>query len=452
MSERRLHLNVSLLTPGHFRGAWRLPERDPHAFYDIAHFQRNARLAEQGRLHAVFVGDAPAIVEGFGPDGGMAFDPTIMFGAIAAVTERIGMIATASATYNDPYNLARRFLSLDHVSGGRAGWNVVTSISAGAALNFGLDRADPPELRYERAEEFVDVVRALWDSWEPDAVIADRESGMLVDVTRVRPIEHRGRFFKVHGPLTLPRSPQGRPLIVQAGSSEAGRELAARVGEVIFTVQHDRDEAKDFRRDLRARAERFGRPAESLLLSPGVIVVLGDTTSEAQARVRALEDTIPYATALVALEVTLGVAPGTLELDRPVRPDQLPSADDVPGVSRGFAGATRGLLARERLTARDLIKRSAGGSGHRLLAGTPAQIADTLVEWFDAGAADGFTIMPGEIVGGLEAIVRTLIPELQRRGVFHTEYPATTLRENLGLPPAAVAASGDSRREALVAR
>ncbi|GAA4947670.1 LLM class flavin-dependent oxidoreductase [Actinoplanes utahensis] len=429
---RRLHLNAFLMSVGHHEASWRLPESDPYAGWDVKHYQELARIAERGRLDSLFLADSPVQQGDPGRRPTGKLEPTVLLTALAAVTEHIGLIATASTTYNEPYNLARRFASLDHVSAGRAGWNVVTTAGADAARNFGLDDVPLHRERYARADEFLEVATRLWDSWADDAVIADKDAGVHADAAKVRAINHRGRFFRVDGPLNLPRSPQGWPLLVQAGSSEDGKDFAAKWAEAVFTAQQTLGEAQTFYRDLKARTAAAGRDPDGIKILPGIVPVIGDTVEEARERDAELERLISPEYARLQLAERFRLDPADLPLDEPL-PDDLPTEDQIEGAKSRFTLIVD-LARRENLTVRQLIGRLGGGRGHRTFAGTPVQVADTIEEWFRAGAADGFNIMPAVLPSGLTAFVDQVVPILQERGLFRTEYTGATLREHYGLP------------------
>jgi FMN-dependent oxidoreductase (nitrilotriacetate monooxygenase family) len=428
---RKLHLNAFLMSVGHHEASWRLPESDPHAGWDVKHFQELARIAERGKLDSVFFADSPVLQGDPGRRPAGKLEPTVLLTALAAVTEHIGLIATASTSYNEPYNLARRFASVDHVSGGRAGWNIVTTAGADAARNFGLDDVPLHSERYERAAEFVEVATKLWDSWADDAIVADKEAGVHADAAKVRPINHRGRYFRVDGPLNVPRSPQGYPLLVQAGSSEDGKQFAARFAEAVFTAQQTLGEAQDFYRDLKQRAAALGRDPDGVKILPGIVPVIGDTPAEARELDAELERLISPEYAKRQLAERFHLDPGDLDLDEPL-PANLPAEDEIEGAKSRYTLIVD-LARRENLTVRQLIGRLGGGRGHRTFAGTPVQVADTIEEWFDSGAADGFNIMPAVLPSGLVAFVEKVVPILQERGRFRTEYTGTTLRDHYGL-------------------
>ncbi|MCC0806839.1 LLM class flavin-dependent oxidoreductase [Methylobacterium sp. W2] len=429
MSPRQLHLNVNLLHSGVYPSAWRLTDSQADAFIDIAHYVRVAGIAERGLFDAIFLADTPSISDRIDYRPFNALEPTIVLASLAAATTRIGLIATASTSYNEPFNLARRFASLDHVSAGRVGWNVVTTADAAASRNFGLQAAVDHAARYDRAREFVDVVHALWDSWEDDAFLGDKATGRFVDTAKVHAIAHRGTTFSVDGPLNVPRSPQGRPVTVQAGGSNDGRDLAAATAEAVFTLSQTIEDGVAYARDLRARAATFGRPPGSIVILPGLATVIGSTEAEARRRQDELWELVPIEYSLARLAGTLQIAPERLDLDKPL-PDRLPLPANANHTM--FQG-TVALARRDTLTVRQLLRALGGGVGHRILVGTPEAVADDIEAWFRAGAADGFNLMPDVLPSGLETFVETVVPILQKRGLFRTAYAGTTLRDHLGL-------------------
>jgi FMN-dependent oxidoreductase (nitrilotriacetate monooxygenase family) len=428
----QLHLNAFVMGVGHHEAAWRLPESDPFADVDVAHYQNLARIAERGKLDSLFLADGPVLWNDLGRRPAGALEPTVLLTALAAVTGHIGLIATASTTYNEPYNLARRFASLDHISGGRAGWNIVTTAGLDAARNFNLDSLPPHRERYERAAEFVEVSRKLWDSWDDDAVLGDKDAGVWGDDRKVYPAGHAGRFYQVAGALNVPRSPQGHPLLVQAGSSENGKDFAARYAEAVFTAHQTLPDAQDFYADLKQRALRYGRDPDTVRILPGIVPILGATEAEALALEAELDRLIRPEYALPQLAELLKVEPDRLHLDGQL-PDDLPGEDEIEG-HKSRRTLVVNLARRERLTVRALIGRLGGGRGHLTFAGTPEQVADAVTHWYHNGAADGFNIMPPVLPSGLTAFVDHVVPILQRRGLFRTEYQGTTLRDNYGLP------------------
>ncbi|HEY0290737.1 MAG TPA: LLM class flavin-dependent oxidoreductase [Hansschlegelia sp.] len=429
MSDRQLHLNVNILNVGFYGSAWRTPRADPQGFVDVGHYVRTAQIAERGTFDAIFLADAPALSDRPEYRPFYALEPTIILAAVAAATTHIGLIATASTTYNEPFNIARRFQSLDLASGGRVGWNVVTTADAAASRNFGFDNVTAHATRYERAAEFTEVVTALWESWEDDALIADKATGAFLDLSRVHAINHSGRHFTVKGPLNLPRSPQGHPVVVQAGASEDGRQLAARYAEAIFSVANTIEEGRAFADDIRRRAARFGRRGEDIVVLPGLATVIGSTEEEARRREEELWSLIPGDYSLVRIAGILKVDPASLTLDRPL-PDDI--ALPVDG-SQTFFRATIDIARREGLTLRQLLRKLGGGTGHRVIVGSPESIADDIERWFRAGAADGFNLMPDVLPEGLEAFVDHVVPILRKRGLFRSEYRGATLRDHFGL-------------------
>ncbi|MGA5539372.1 LLM class flavin-dependent oxidoreductase [Mycolicibacterium nivoides] len=431
MSARQLHLNAFLMSTGHHEASWRLPESNPFAATDVTHYAELARTAERGTFDSLFLADSPQLNGDVGRRPLGVLEPLTLLTALVAVTERIGLIATASTSYNSPYNLARRFASLDHVSGGRAGWNIVTTATVDAARNFGLDELPDHTSRYARADEFVQVAQKLWDSWQDDAVVADKAAGVWGDRSKIHPPAHRGEHFSVEGPLNIPRSPQGYPLLVQAGSSEDGKALAARYAEAVFTAQQTFEEARAFYTELKARTIAGGRDPDTIKILPGIVPVIGSTEAEAAAKDRELDEAIVPEYAHRQLASTLRIPLERLELDRELPDDLLPE-DAIEGAKSRYTLIVE-LARRERLTVRQLIGRLGGGRGHRTFTGTPEQVADTIEAWFRGGVADGFNIMPPTLPSSLELFVDHVVPILRARGLFRTEYTATTLRGHYGL-------------------
>ncbi|MBE9375524.1 LLM class flavin-dependent oxidoreductase [Saccharopolyspora sp. HNM0983] len=430
MTERTMHLNAFLMNVGHHEAAWRLPQSDPAANEDIRHYIELARIAERGTFDSVFLADSPALRTDVGQRPATQLEPTVVLAALAVATERIGLVATASTSYNEPYNLARRFASLDHISGGRAGWNIVTNATAEAAHNFGYDELPSHSERYRRAEEFVEVSQRLWDSWEDSAELGEK-SGAWADTDRVHEIDHRGEHFAVRGPLNVTRPPQGHPLLVQAGSSEDGKNLAAAHAEAVFTAQQTLDEGKAFYADLKDRALRLGRDPETIKILPGIVPVIGDTEQEAARREVELAEHVVHGYALQRLSDTLGVLLTDSDLDRPL-PKDLPGEDGIETAKSRYTLIVD-MARRDNLTVRQIIHRLSGGRGHRTIAGTPEQIAETLQHWFTSGAADGFNVMPAVLPEGLESFVDHVVPLLRERGLFRESYSGLTLREHYGL-------------------
>jgi FMN-dependent oxidoreductase (nitrilotriacetate monooxygenase family) len=426
----RMHINLFLAGVGHHEAAWRLRGSRPHALFELEHYRHAARVAEAGKLDSIFFADHLSTGANVKRNLMTAMEPTNLLAALAPATSRIGLIATASTSYNDPFNLARRFATIDHLSGGRAGWNIVTSASEAEARNFSLDhRADHAD-RYRRAAEFVDVAIGLWDGWEDDALVGDKESGLFVDPERLHPIDHDGDFFRIAGPLGLPRSPQGRPVLVQAGSSEAGKDLAAGVAEAVFTAQRTLADGQAFYDDIKRRAARAGRDPDGVKLLPGISPFIGETEAEARAVERELLELVQTDYALAQLSRMLDREIDEDMLDQKL--PELPGEDSVNGAKSRFSLVVD-MARSEDLTVRQVIGRLAGGRGHRTVVGTPEQVADDLQLWFENGAADGFNYMPPAIPDQLEVFVDSVIPILQERGLFRTEYEGTTLRDHYGL-------------------
>lgn len=430
----RMRLGAFLYPGGHHVAAWRHPSSQADAGINAAHYRQIARTAEAAKFDLIFLADGVSI-RGDDLDALSRtairyvgqFEPLTLLSHLSAVTERIGLVATASTTYNEPFHIARKFASLDHLSGGRAGWNLVTSADPREAWNFSRESHLAHPNRYARAEEFIDVVRGLWDSYADDAFVRDRETGRFFDPGKLHVLAHEGEHFSVRGPLNVPRPPQGHPVVVQAGSSEAGKALAARTAEVIFTAQATLSDAKTFYADVKGRMARHGREPDTLKIMPGAFPVVGRTEGEAQDKYGALQELIHPVVGRSLLEQLAGLDLTGLSDDVPV--PEAPGTEG--GKSRQDLLVT--LARRDGLTIRELYLRIAGARGHWTLVGTPAQIADALQERFEADGADGFNIMPPTLPGGLNDFATLVIPELQRRGLFRTEYEGRTLRENLGL-------------------
>lgn len=431
---RQIKLGAFLPGGGQHIAAWRHPDQPVDGATDFDFHRQLALTAERGLFDAYFLADGLAVSFSGGVEGGNAkvsgFEPVTLFSALAPLTTHLGFIATASTTYEEPYNLARKFASLDLISGGRAGWNVVTTATEASAHNFNLDQQHPHAFRYGRAAEHVEVVRKLWDSFEDDAFLRDKASGRFFDPDKLHSADHRGEHFKVKGPLNVSRSPQGHPVIVQAGQSEDGRGLAAATAEVIFTAHQHLETAQEFYRDIKARAIGLGRDPGHILVMPGVSPFIGRTEDEAREKYDKLTALIVEEDGLALIN---GLTGGTLDLTGHDLDGPLPPTPPTEGMKSRQA-LIRRIADENKFSIRQLYQWIASARGHFTIVGSAAQIADTLQEWFENEAADGFNILPPWLPTGLEDFVELVIPELQRRGLFRTAYEGRTLRENLGLP------------------
>jgi FMN-dependent oxidoreductase (nitrilotriacetate monooxygenase family) len=442
-----MNINLFIHEMGHHEAAWRLPQSRPRAVVDLEHYRHAVSIAEGAKLDSIFFADTLTMWPSARHNLRSPLEPISLLSALAATTSRIGLIATASTGFQDPYNLARRFATLDHLSNGRAGWNIVTSGLSGEARNFGLDSIPDHADRYRRAEEFVEVANGLWDGWEEGTLVGDKESGLFVDTERVRAIEHEGEFFKVAGPLGVPRSPQVRPVLVQAGSSESGMDFAARYAEAVFTAQPTIEDARAFYADLKARTEGVGRDRGQIVILPGYSPLIGSTEEETRRREQEFQDLIVTDHALGQLSMFLQHEVTEADLDHEL--PLLPGEDTIEGHKARFSLIVD-MARAEQLTVRQLIGRLAWGRGHFATSGTPEQIAAEMELWFRSGACDGFNYMPPSIPDQLEVFVDNVVPILQGRGFFRTEYKGTTLRDHYGLDlPAGHVAE---RTEALTAR
>jgi len=431
-SNRTLSLGAFLMATGHHVAAWRHPDVPADAGLSFQQYKRLAQIAEAAKFDTLFVADSVAA-----PSAPIAsrmarsdhFEPLTLLSALAAVTERIGLIATVTTSYNEPYHVARKFASLDHLSGGRAGWNLVTSDNAAEALNFNRSEHLGHAERYARAREFHYVVSGLWDSWEDDAFLRDKASGQYYDPAKLHQLDHQGEHFQVRGPLNVARSPQGRPVVVQAGSSETGRELAAQTAEVVFTAQTSLAAARDFYADLKGRMARHGRHPDELKVMPGVYVAVADSEAEAQEKQEAFQELVEPQVGVALLSRMLG----NFELSAYPLDGPLPELPLTDSGQRSRQLLLTELAGKENLSLAQLGRRIAGGRGHYSLVGTPQRIADELQAWFEQGAADGFNVLVPHLPGGLEDVANLLVPELQRRGLFRRDYAGSTLRDHLGL-------------------
>lgn len=431
---QQLHLNLFIHGRGHHEAAWRHPLSSSLALTDIRYHTGLARKAEQGLFDSVFLADTLAVGEDVTHAPRTWLEPVTVLAALAGVTRRIGLIATCSTTYTEPFNLARQFASIDHLSNGRAGWNIVTTWLAAASGNFGRGGPLSHEDRYERADEYLQVVKGLWDSWSDDAVLDDRASGEYARPGSIRAVNHEGPHYQVAGPLNVPRCPQGRPVFVQAGSSDSGRRFAARHAEAVFTAQMDKATARDFYADLKRMAVSEGRNPEHVLILPGLSPVIGSTELEAQRISRELNDLSDPEVGRKRLSGRFGGHDFShLPLDRPLSPDDFPDPASVQA-ARSRTEVILGLVRRAKPTLRQLLGYMAGARGHFVTAGTPEQIADLMADWFCDGAADGFNLMPPILPAMLDVFVAEVVPLLQKRGLFRQEYRTDTLRAHYGLP------------------
>lgn len=430
---RQLHLNLFFHSRGHHEASWRHPGTTPFALTDIRYYQDLARRAEAAKFDSIFLADQLALGEDAAQAARAWLEPITVLAALAVSTSRVGLIATASTTYTEPFNLARQFASIDHISRGRAAWNIVTSWLATAARNFGGEGQVGHEDRYARGEEFMTVVKALWDSWAEDAILDDRAGGVYAKADRIRPVNHRGDFYRVAGPLNMPRCPQGRPVLVQAGSSDTGRRFAARHAEAVFTAHMAKATAQEFYADLKRLAAAEGRDPAQVLILPGLSPMIAGTEAEAQRLVRETNDLTDPEVGRKRLSGRFGGHDFShLPLDRPLSPEDFPDPETVQA-ARSRTEVILNLVRRDQPTLRQLLGYLAGARGHYVTAGTPEQIADLIADWFADGAADGFNVMPPLLPLQFEVFAAEVVPILQRRGLFRTEYDGTMLRQHYGL-------------------
>jgi len=431
--KRKMHLNAFMRPVSIHTGAWRYPGAWPDANFNLPRMVELIQHLERGCFDAFFMADHMAVLNM--PFKSLrrshtvtSFEPFTLLSALSMVTKHIGLAATASTTYDAPYHIARRFASLDHISNGRAAWNIVTTSNPDAAKNFGMTEMMAHDDRYRRAKEFYDVVTGLWDSWADDAIIRDVESGIFSDPDKIHVLDHQGEFLNVRGPLNIARPVQGWPVIVQAGASNAGRQLAAETAEVIFTSQRTLEDGKEYYADVKGRAAGVGRDPDLIKIMPSAMVILGDTMDEAHTKRRQLDSGVHEDSGLASLSIALGCDASKFALDKPL-------PNDIPETEAGHTSRDNAikLAQREGLTVRQLAQRIGGHSGLNFI-GTIESVADGMEEWLDERGCDGFTIQFPWVPGGLTEFVDQLVPELQRRGRFRTKYEGTTLRENLGLP------------------
>ena len=429
---RQLHLGAFMRPVAIHTGAWRYPGAWPDANFNFAHLRHLARRLEEAKFDAFFMADHLAVLDM--PVDALkrshtvtSFEPFTLLSALAGATERIGLVATASTTFDEPYHIARRFASLDHLSGGRAGWNIVTTANPDAALNFGQDTQMEHDARYDRAREFYDVVTGLWDSFADDAFLRDAESGIYFDPARMHVLNHHGPHLNVRGPLNIARPVQGWPVIVQAGASEAGRQLAAETAEVVFGASPNLEAGKSFYRDVKGRMEALGRDPDHLKILPAAFLVVADSIEEAQEERRRLDSLVHYDSGIASLNGMLGHDVSGYDPDGPL--PEIPETN----ASRSARERMVELARRENLTIRQLAQRAGSYAGLAFV-GTPRSVADEMEQWLVERGSDGFNVMFSWLPGGLEAVARKLVPELQRRGIFRRDYAGQTLREHLGLP------------------
>ncbi|MGG0288560.1 LLM class flavin-dependent oxidoreductase [Peribacillus butanolivorans] len=431
MKKKKVKLGVFLAGTGHHVASWRHPNANPKANMNIDYFKGLAQTAEKGLFDLLFLADSLSVAKDSHPNILTRFEPLTLLSYLASATSNIGLVSTASTTYEEPFNVARRFASLDHITSGRAGWNVVTTSLASTAANFNKSEHLEHSLRYKRATEFVEVTKKLWDSWEDDTLIIDKETGQFIDESKFHEINHQGEFFTVKGPLNVSRSPQGHPVIVQAGSSGDGQLLAAKHAEIVFTAQENKEDAISFYNELKSHLAAFNREKSSLSIMPGLFPIVGQTEKEAQEKYEALQELIIPEIGLAIMGRYFGnVDFSSIPLDTPFADISLP--DNVDSIQSKYDLIVK-RATNENLTLRQTYQWVAGSRGHHIAIGTPTQIADKIEDWVNKNAADGFNIMPALLPDSLTDFVELVVPELQSKGIFRTKYESNTLRGNLGL-------------------
>jgi len=431
-AKRQLHLGAFMRPVSLHTGAWRYPGAYPDANFNFSHLKRFAQTLERAKFDAFFMADHLAVLNM--PIDSLkrshtvtSFDPLVLLPALAAVTERIGLVATASTTFDQPYNIARKFASLDHISGGRAGWNLVTTSNPDAALNFSLEEHMEHGERYRRAREFFDVVTGLWDSWADDAFIRDVDSGVYFDPDKLHVLNHKGEFLSVRGPLNIARPIQGWPVIVQAGASDDGRQIAAETAECVFTSQSNLANGQKFYADVKSRMEKVGRNPDCMKILPAAFVVVGESLQEAQDKRAKLDSLVHYDSGLASLSIAIGHDASKFDPDAPL--PEIPETN----ASKTSRQNVIDLARRTNMTVRQIAQRLGGYSGLAFV-GTPQTIADEMQQWLEQRGSDGFTVVFPYLPGGLDDFCEQVVPELQRRDIFRAEYQGTTLRDHLGLP------------------
>jgi len=432
MSKRKdeLHLGAFIYYTGHHHYGWRHPESGAEKIFDYSFYRDVAKTAERGKFDMMFLADLLYVMGADQAAAGM-LDPMTVMSALAVETTKLGLTATVSTTYNEPYNTARKFATLDHISNGRAGWNIVTSQLDTEAYNYGREKHPPHETRYEMAREFTEVVTKLWDSWGDDSLIVDREQSRFADTTKIKEVEYKGKWYSTKGTLNVPRPPQGYPVLIQAGSSEPGKEFAASFGEVIFTAQQSLAAAQAFYQSVNSKLEEHGREPGSLKIMPGISPIIGATEEEAKAKYEQLQSFIPPATVVTMLSGMLNFDLSSYPLD-----GQLPEIPDPVEASNGMKSRVQLIMdtaRRDNLSILELGRRLIGARGHLQYVGTYDGLADLIQLWFEEYGCDGFNIMPPVLPGNLDEFVDHVIPILQDRGIFRREYTGNTLREHLGL-------------------
>ena len=432
MAKRKMKLGMFIRPCGHHIASWRHPRAAADAGVNFPHFVEMAKIAERGLFDMLFSADQHTVwtVTGSAIDRvhySAWMEPYALLSALSAHTKNIGLVCTASTTFEQPYTIARKFATLDLISGGRSGWNMVTSSNDTESQNFGNQPHLPRSERYRRGREFLEVVRGLWDSWDEDAFIRDKESGIFIDRSKMHELNHHGDFFHVRGPLNVARSPQGQPVVVQAGASDDGRQVAAEMAEVVFSASDSIEHARELYADVKGRAAKSGRDPDHLKILPGLLVVVAPTRKAAEAKFQALQDLLHPELGLALMSVRIGFDLTGYPLDEPL--PQLPenNNDSRSEMIKGWAGEGAPTL-------RELYQRFAGARGHKSVIGTPSEVADFMENWVASDACDGFNILPAYFNDGLTDFVDLVVPELQRRGIYRTAYEGATLRQNLGLP------------------